>query len=85
MNSECKQCDRERRLIDEYGEILSLNEVMALFRYRSVEAVRKANSNGHFPVKLVKLPHRRGLYATAKAVATVLGDMDRINLEQEGA
>jgi hypothetical protein len=84
MNSECQQCDRERRLINEYGEILSLTEMMELFRYGSVEAICKANSHGHFPVKLVKLPHRRGLHTTVKAVATVLSDMDRINLEQEG-
>lgn len=61
--------DLEARLRDQFGELLTLEEVAEVMRYPTSDALRKANSRGNAPVKLFKIPNRRGLYARASEVA----------------
>ena len=68
--------DREKRLITQYGEILSVKDLAEVFKYSSPGSVRKAHELGHLPVKLKKFENRRGFFATAKSVAAAIAQLD---------
>ena len=67
---------RVRLIAEQYGQLLSLADVAHALRYPSVEAARKAMLRGTFPVEMKKLPPRRGLFVTAKQLATYLDSLD---------
>lgn len=67
---------REDFLRERYGELLTPEDLAELFRYPSTEAVMKAHSRGKLPVPLARFRARRGWYATARAVAECLDELD---------
>ena len=67
---------REASIRRRFGEILDLKELAALLRYPSVTAARQAHARGQFPIPLIKLPNRRGLFATCSGVARYLDELD---------
>lgn len=69
---------RESRLLNKYGELLNVNEVAEVLRYKSGASVRKAHAAGRLPVVLRKFPNRRGWFATAESVASALDEMQTI-------
>jgi hypothetical protein len=62
----------EQRLLEKYGEVLTTSEIADALRYKSADAVVKAHNRGKFPIKLVEFQHRRGYFASARAVAHVI-------------
>ena len=68
---------RARELIDQYGELLTLEEVGEVLRFPSIDATRKAHQRKTLPVKVHKIVGRQGLFATAVAVAGYLDGLDR--------
>ncbi len=68
--------NRERALRERYGNLLTLNDLACVLRYPSVHAIRKAHSRGRLPLPLVKMPPRRGWFATPLAVAELLESLD---------
>lgn len=68
---------RESDLLERYGELLTLAELANVFRYPSSQALLKARARGQLTLPLIKFPHRRGWFATARTVANYL---DRIVL-----
>ncbi len=58
-----------------YGELLTLEEVAELFKFRTVSAVRKAHSRGALPVALYRFPNRTGYYAKADEAAHSIESM----------
>lgn len=71
--------DFEASLRERFGDLLTLPDVAAVLRYRSVGALRKANKKGLLPVRLIEMPPRRGLYVTVHAMAQLL---HRLETEQ---
>lgn len=66
-------------LTQRYGQLLTLDEVAEVLRYPSVQAARKAHSRGQLPIRLFHIGPRRGLFASAGAMADYLWRL------QEGA
>ncbi len=67
---------RENLLRARYGELLTPEDLAEVLHYPSGEAVLKARSRGVLPVPLGRFPHRRGWYATPRAVARCLDDFE---------
>ena len=72
----------ESTLVARYGPLMTLRDVAEILRYPSLPAARKARLRGKFPVQLVKLPNRRGWWATTRAVADYL---ESIGTEKDDA
>lgn len=72
--------DRARRveesLVSRYGPLLTLADVSEVLRYPSVQAVQKARLRGSLPVKMFRLPPRRGWFVSSQSVAEFLAAMD---------
>lgn len=60
------------RLRNEYGELLTLEEVAKILRFKSVGAARKAYHRGTMPVKLYRFEGRSGYFAKVDEVAECL-------------
>ncbi|MGI9379750.1 MAG: hypothetical protein ACR2OW_08845 [Methyloligellaceae bacterium] len=60
---------------DKYGELLSIEEIADLYKFPSVEAVKKAHSRGKLAVSLYKVPGRPGLFAKADEVARSIDEL----------
>jgi len=60
---------RVNSIRQKYGEILTLEEVAELFKYKTVDAVRKAHSRGSLPVPLHRFPKKAGYFARADEAA----------------
>tara|TARA_R110001592_G_scaffold363263_1_gene682783 strand:- start:7849 stop:8094 length:246 start_codon:yes stop_codon:yes gene_type:complete len=60
---------------DTFGELLNLAQVAEVFKYSTVDAVRKAHSRGSLPVKLYKFQRKEGLFAKADEVAKAIESM----------
>ena len=60
---------------NKYGELLTLEEVAEVFRYKTVAAVRKAHSRKTLPVNLYRFKGRAGYFARAEEVACSLENM----------
>jgi hypothetical protein len=69
--------ERATALRERFGDLLTMSDLAAIFRYSSVGAIHKARSRGQLPVPVVQMPPRRGWFATAEAVAEVLCALDR--------
>lgn len=67
--------ERVYALRSRYGELLSLEELAEVFKYPSIDAVRKANWRGTLPVKLYRFPKKNGLYARVIDVAVSIERM----------
>lgn len=65
-----------RMLRDRYGDVLTMSDLAVVLRYPSVAAIRKARERGRLPVTAVRIPHRRGWFVTATAVAELLQALD---------
>jgi hypothetical protein len=63
---------RTQRVLARYGELLTLDDLAAILKYPSPQAVRKAYARGRLPVRLFRLPNRRELFASTLAVVAVL-------------
>jgi hypothetical protein len=72
---------RESLLREQYGELLTLQEISVIFKFPSAEACRKAIARGQLPLQLFQFPNRRGRFATAKTVAAYLDSFDSIQSE----
>lgn len=59
-----------------YGELLTIEEVTEVLRYKTVAAVRKAHSRGTLPVALYRFKGRFGYFARADEVAECIEKMD---------
>lgn len=68
--------ERERALEQRYGELLTLADVAKILRFPSTQAVLKARTRGRLPIPLVKMPNRRGWFATVRSVAHLLDTLD---------
>ena len=60
---------------DKYGELLNLVQVAEVFKYSTVDAVRKVHSRGSLPVALYKFERKEGLFAKADEVAKAIESM----------
>ena len=57
---------------NKYGELLTLEEVAEVFRYKTLAAVRKAHSRKTLPVALYRFKGRSGYFAKADEIAEAL-------------
>lgn len=64
-----RELQREERLRDKYGELLSLEEVAEAFGAKSSHSIRRACESGRLPVELIRVPFRRGVFASVRDVA----------------
>lgn len=58
-----------------YGELLNLNEVAEVLKYKSAGSVRKALSRKTLPVKLYRFPNKAGWYAKSTEISECIKDM----------
>ena len=65
---------REQRLLQLHGEVCDVEEAARILKYPSAHALRRALSRSKAPIHLVKLPHRRGLFASTRAIARYLDE-----------
>jgi len=63
-------------LRNRYGDVLTMSDLAAVLRYPSVGAIRKARERGRLPITPVRIPHRRGWFVTATAVAELLHGLE---------
>lgn len=66
----------EAELRTRYGSLLTLSDLAVVLRYPSVAAVRKARLRGHLPVRVSRMPPRRGWFTTPSAVAELLARIE---------
>ena len=62
-------------LRNRYGELLELEDIAEIFKYKTTEAVRKAHSRGTLPVALYRFPKKAGWYAKTTEVANCIENM----------
>ena len=55
-----------------HGEICDINEVARILKFPSRQALQKAMKRSKSPIPLVKLPNRRGLFASTRTLARYL-------------
>jgi hypothetical protein len=55
-----------------HGEVCDVHEVAKILKYPSAQALRRALSRSKAPIQLIKLPNRRGLFASTRALARYL-------------
>lgn len=72
MNEIALTKELESTIQASHGFLLSMGQVADLLAYPSVQAARRAHVRGNLPVKMSRLPNRRGLFATATQVAEVI-------------
>ena len=75
-NRQAEIDQREARLTQQFGELLSVADLASVLRYPSAAAVRQARRRGRLPVEMQLLSGRRGWFATARAVAEYLYQID---------
>jgi hypothetical protein len=63
-------------LLDEYlvkyGELMTPQELIQIFRYPSGQAFRRAIAKGTLPIPVIAVPGRRGRFARTRAVVAWL-------------
>lgn len=59
-------------LRQEYGQLLSTEDLAQVLNYRTVQAVRRAILRGRFPIPVQKIDGRRGHFARVEDVSTYL-------------
>jgi hypothetical protein len=69
----------EAGLTARFGYLLNLADIAQVLRYPNTQAVRKAHLRKSLPFQLVRIPRRRGWFATARTVAVALSDLDRVD------
>jgi len=67
---------RIKALREKYGEILTLEEIVELLKYKTIGAVRKAHARGVLPVKLYRFPNKAGYYAKVEEVSESIEKME---------
>lgn len=63
---------RQEQMLRLHGEICDVNEAARILKYPSAQALQKAMKRAKAPVPLVRLPNRRGLFASTRALARYL-------------
>jgi len=63
---------RQEQMLRLHGEICDANEAAKILKYPSAQALQKAMKRAKAPVPLIKLPNRRGLFASTRALARFL-------------
>jgi hypothetical protein len=64
--------EREQRLLQQHGEVCDVDEAARILKYPSAHALRRALARSQAPIRLIRLPHRRGLFASTRAIARYL-------------
>lgn len=64
----------EAMLLHEYGALLNTTQIAHVLGYRSASALEKARQRGRLPVQTVKIPGRRGWYASSSQIADWLAN-----------
>jgi|GEM_PF-4365126 len=59
-------------LIEKYGPLLGRDALTTVLKFRSGEALDRYIQRGHLPIGLVRMPHRRSIFALATDVAAYL-------------
>lgn len=62
-------------LREKYGQLLTIEEVAEIFRYKTVAAVRKAHARKTLPINLYRLKGRSGFFAHVEDVAECIEKM----------
>lgn len=72
--------DRVQRVEDglvlTYGPLLTMADVSKVLRYPSVQAVQKARLRGSLPIKMVRIPPRRGWFVSSRCLAEFLASVE---------
>jgi hypothetical protein len=63
---------RQEQMLRLHGEICDINEVARILKFPSAQALQKAMKRSKSPIPLVKLPNRRGLFASTRTLARYL-------------
>jgi len=58
-----------------YGELMTLKDVMDVFKYKTEDSVRKAFKRGTLPVKLYRFEGKSGLFAKTIEVAECIDNL----------
>ena len=66
---------RQEQMLRLHGEVCDINEAARILKYPSAQALQKAMKRAKAPVRLVKMPNRRGLFASTRALARYLDDL----------
>lgn len=69
-----RESERQSSLLTRYGEMLTLDELAAVLKYPSRQALHQAQRRGRLPVNLIRLPKRRGWFASTREIAKFLDD-----------
>lgn len=69
--------DMHAMLVRECGAVLDTATTARLMGYRSVEALRQARLQKRLPIEMFRIPHRRGWFASADAVARWLATVEQ--------
>lgn len=66
-----------QQLLERYGELMDTAALVALFRFPSDRAFRRAVVKGALPVPVFRIPGRPGVHARTRDVAAWLCDVVR--------
>lgn len=75
--------DLLKRLIRRYGEIIPPDALWRVTGYQSASAARSARLRGNFPIRVFRIPGRKGFYAKTGDVANWLEKLGADNSEQD--
>lgn len=66
------------RLLKQYGELLTPEDVASVLRYRSAAAVRQAHASGHLPFPMLRFGRRRQIFARTEDVARLISHPEEV-------
>jgi hypothetical protein len=72
---------RESALVGRYGELLRPSELAFELKYPSAGALLKSHERGRLPIPLIRVPGRRGLFASTRALARLINDCENQSIQ----
>jgi len=66
-----------RSLLATYGPLLTRDDLVQVLGFRTAEALERSVERGQLALKVIRIPHRQGLFARASDLIDYLDSLDQ--------
>ncbi|HLO96309.1 MAG TPA: hypothetical protein VK195_18525 [Burkholderiaceae bacterium] len=66
-----------RQLVKVYGPLLNRDQLVQFLGFRTAEALERSVERGQLGLKVIRLPHRQGLFARTSDLVDYLDSLDQ--------